>query len=708
MRIRSKLLLILLCLVVPPLVATGFYALHQAKLLGDELAERTADAFKNAAERELALMVELIGEDITDNRQMLELGLAFLAKEAQHALTGPVPRGQPVVFDTEFDAAGGLPAGVDRLPPLATSPSPILGAAPSLTLPPGLPPAQAMDDCRRLASLQPTLALLRHNLGDNLLWAYVALDNGLLATYPGHGGMPAGYDARTREWYTTAVKAGKPEWRLLVDASTKRLTATVAMPVTTADGRILGVAGIDAPLESMLPESDLSKRWGNGVSILIVTAEDTPQGESRIMVHGDREFIGHAQGWDTTLEPHPLDTSDSAALAELIRAVRDNRFLLISLDVGKTPSLAAYKPFPSGSAGLLVVVPRKSVLLQADLAESRILARTRGMMLVVGAFTLVAVVAAMVMASLGARGVTRPVMALCETVGQLAQGNLTARAPITGRDELSVLAREFNDMAPKLAERMRLKQDMLLAMEVQQHLLPKSPPLLPGLDIAGATLFCDETGGDYFDYLQFAAHAGNGCDVALGDVTGHGISAALFMATGRALMRGRADVETGPARLLTLVNGLLCQDTLDSGRFITLFFLRLADGGLAPQGRLLWTRAGHDPALLYDPVTDTFEELLGPGIPLGVVEDFVYSQQSRPGLTPGQLLVIGTDGIWEARDRAGEMYGKDRFQAVLRRHAADAAEVIVAAAQEDVARFQAGAPRDDDITLVVIKALATV
>jgi len=295
---------------------------------------------------------------------------------------------------------------------------------------------------------------------------------------------------------------------------------------------------------------------------------------------------------------------------------------------------------------------------------------------------------------------------LCRVASQLAQGDLTARVPAAGGDELGDLARAFNEMAPKLSERLHLKQDMLLAMEVQQHLLPKGPPHLLGLDIAGATFFCDETGGDYFDYLQFTSQYGNGCDVVLGDVTGHGISAALFMATGRALMRGRGDA--APASLLTLVNRLLCEDTLDSGRFITLFFLRLESGGLAPDGRLVWARAGHDPALLYDPATDDFEELLGPGIPLGVAEDFTYAQQAHPGLAPGQLLVIGTDGIWEARNPEDEMFGKDRLREILRRHAADSAKTIVNLVQESVTHFQAGAPREDDITLVVLKALPPV
>lgn len=703
MRIRTKLLIILLCLVVPPLVAVSYLALDEARQLGHDLADREAFSFKRSAERELALMVDLIGEDINDNRQAQELSVTLLSQAASRALIGAEQDKAPVYFDDAFEQ--GVPHGLrlltDPYAPIAASTADAI----SMHVPQGVSQSSVMADARRLATLLPTMTLLREKLADNFLWAYVALPNGLLATYPGHGKLPEEYDVRSREWYTAALHDNGPAWRILVDAATKRLTATVSIPIRDEKGRVLGVAGLDAPFESMLPESDLSKRWGNGVRVLVVVPEQTPEGK-RIMVLGDREFMERSRGWNTPVTATPLRSDTPDSLATLSAAMEARQAVLVSLTLDSVPSIAAYRPFPSTpSAGLLVVVPRRAVLEQAESAEISILARTRSMIYVVAAFTLGAILAAVLLAIYGARAVTRPVTGLCQAVDQLAQGDLSARARVVGRDELSELAQAFNSMAPKLSERMRLKQDMMLAMEVQQNLLPKAPPLLPGLDIAGATFFCDETGGDYYDYLQFAQRHSNDCDVVLGDVTGHGISAALFMATGRALMRGGADPEAGPAALLSLVNALLCQDTGDSGRFITLFFLRLESGGLAPSGQLTWARAGHDPTLLYDPETDSFEELMGPGLPLGVVPDFVYEQQSRAGLTPGQFLVMGTDGIWEARNPDGEMYGKDRFRQVLRQHAASSAEKMIAAVYEDVTRFQAGESREDDITLVIVRAL---
>ncbi|MHC1789698.1 SpoIIE family protein phosphatase [Solidesulfovibrio sp.] len=677
MRIRSKLLIVLLALVLPPLVAVSIYALREARLLGDELARRAAEAIGRGAEAELALMVDLIGEDVIDNRQMLELALAFLAREAASVLDGP---------DALPSATPELPDGPGR---------------PSLDGPPGLSREAAIQAGASLTRLSGVFATLTARLPERLLWAYVALPSGVMATVPAHGSMPAGYDARERPWYHAAVEKGDMAWSVLVDATTGRLTATVSAPIRGAGGQLLGVAGLDAPLETLLPESDLSRRWGDGVRASFVRLAD-----GRLEVIGSRDFLDPDLGWKTPIAPTPFTSPDPAAMAALTAAMESRQPALVSLSLGDGDYFAVLRPFTEAPAGLLVLVPRQAVLDQADSAESFILARTRSMMTVVVSFALLAVGAAAVLAYFGSRAVTRPLTGLSTAAARLAEGDLEARVPVLGRDELGLLAESFNTMAPKLAERLRLKQDMLLAKEVQQNLLPKAPPHLPGIDLAGATIFCDETGGDYFDYLSFAPTANGGCDIIVGDATGHGIAAALFMATGRALLRGGQGVGCGPAALLTLANGLLWQDTADSGRFITLYFLRLEGGGLAPRGRLRWSRAGHDPAMLYDPATNSFKELLGPGLPLGVLPDHIYTEQSCPGLTPGQVLLLGTDGIWEARNPADAMYGKERLREVVRRHAAQSAEAIVAAVHADVAAFQAEAPRDDDITLVVVKAVA--
>ncbi|MGE5310867.1 MAG: SpoIIE family protein phosphatase [Nitrospirota bacterium] len=281
----------------------------------------------------------------------------------------------------------------------------------------------------------------------------------------------------------------------------------------------------------------------------------------------------------------------------------------------------------------------------------------------------------------------------------VAHGSYSSLPLPRGRDEVAHLVGSFNAMMAKLDERDRLKQAMTLAMEVQQALLPRRAPVVEGLDVAGNSIYCDETGGDYYDYLQLFQPAPGRLAVAVGDVTGHGISAALLMTTARAFLRSRAIQPGDLGQVVTDVNRLLAVDTSQAGNFMTLL-LMLVDG---MKGEIRWVRAGHEPALLYDPATDSFTELMGGGIALGVDETWTFEEQRQDGWKAGQVIVIGTDGIWESVNPQGEMFGKDRLCEIVRQAHVRPAQELVAAITDAVDRFREGLPRQDDITLVVIK-----
>ena len=300
---------------------------------------------------------------------------------------------------------------------------------------------------------------------------------------------------------------------------------------------------------------------------------------------------------------------------------------------------------------------------------------------------------------------TRRLADLAAAARRLATGDLSASVPVTSRDEIGELAGVFNEMGPQLNERLRLKEDFRLASGVQKTLLPQSPPVLPGLEMAGAVFFCDETGGDYFDFLSFPGHEEDMCDIVIGDVCGHGVTAALLMAILRGLLRGLGGPETGPAALLTQVNRLFCKDTGLSGSFVTLLHIRVILGNEQSPGRVIWSRAGHDPAMLYDPASDSFSETEAEGVPLGVLSEFAYEENEGPGLLPGQVLVMATDGAWEARNPAGEMFGKERLRQVIRLHADKPMQVLIEAVQDAVTTFLGDGSPEDDVTVVAVKAL---
>ena len=133
---------------------------------------------------------------------------------------------------------------------------------------------------------------------------------------------------------------------------------------------------------------------------------------------------------------------------------------------------------------------------------------------------------------------------------------------------------------------------------------------------------------------------------------------------------------------------------------MTLFCLSFTQ---EPGRSIRWIRAGHDPAILYDPLSGQFEELKGPGLALGVDLDYCFEQQQKDHLSQGTIIAIGTDGIWESRNKGGEMFGKDRFKRVIRQYAACRAEIILNQILHEQALFSQGIRSEDDITLVIVK-----
>jgi PAS domain S-box-containing protein len=243
------------------------------------------------------------------------------------------------------------------------------------------------------------------------------------------------------------------------------------------------------------------------------------------------------------------------------------------------------------------------------------------------------------------------------------------------------------------------KKSLALAAEVQKSLQPPTALQVAGLDVAGRTIACEEIGGDYFDFLQEQQCAGDHFDAVVGDVTGHGVDAALLMTNARAFLRMRASQCGSISQIITEMNHRLAKDFSNTGRFMTLFYLSIDTENQS----LRWVRAGQDAAVVYDQQQDEFEELMGTGLALGVDQHYEYEEYLKNGLQRGQIIAIGTDGIWEAHNRDGRMFGKRRFRKIIRENAQRSADQIIDAVYNDLSNYTQGIRQADDITLVVIK-----
>ncbi|HJT31513.1 MAG TPA: SpoIIE family protein phosphatase [Pirellulales bacterium] len=243
------------------------------------------------------------------------------------------------------------------------------------------------------------------------------------------------------------------------------------------------------------------------------------------------------------------------------------------------------------------------------------------------------------------------------------------------------------------AERMRMA--MHVAQEIQERLFPRAPPACAGFEIEGTSRPAEEISGDYFDYVPI-------CDgslgIVIGDVSGHGLGPALLMAATRSYLRALALTYSDVGEILTLANKALAADVAD-GRFVTVLLARLDPN----ERRLVYSSAGHQPAYILTPGGAVKAELDSTDVPLGVMSDGKFSASSPITLEPGELVVMLTDGIVEASDRAGHAFGVDRMLETVRANRHRPAREIVESLYQQVDRHTQHPSHADDLTAVVIK-----
>jgi sigma-B regulation protein RsbU (phosphoserine phosphatase) len=240
-------------------------------------------------------------------------------------------------------------------------------------------------------------------------------------------------------------------------------------------------------------------------------------------------------------------------------------------------------------------------------------------------------------------------------------------------------------------EKAKLDQELRTASKIQQALLPAPSRTGTFYEAVGASVPCRAIGGDFFDYLDLA----NGVfGFALGDITGKGPSAALVTAVVQGIVASHADTAVGPAALIALVNRVLLSRHVET-RFATIFL-----GALAPDGRLIYCNAAQNPPLLLSGGRP--ERLEIGGTLVGAFEDALYEQGERQ-LTPGDVIVLFSDGIIEALNAEGEEFGDERVRAAVEPRAALAPERILKALLDALEAFTRGVPQTDDLTAVVVR-----
>jgi serine phosphatase RsbU (regulator of sigma subunit) len=256
------------------------------------------------------------------------------------------------------------------------------------------------------------------------------------------------------------------------------------------------------------------------------------------------------------------------------------------------------------------------------------------------------------------------------------------------------MRRQIEQSYENLRRQESLERELQIARDVQQELLPHGSPTIRGLDLTGICRPAIGVGGDYFDFIVLSEDE---VGLAIGDVSGKGVPAALLMAGLHTSVRSLALPGVGPAQLNNRLNRILFRSS-SSARYAT-FLFAFYD---YTTRTFRYSNAGHHPPLLLRGETASRLDSRG-GLPIGMFEDSGYGEAELQ-LSPGDLLALFTDGIVEAPDPAGAEYGEQRLIDLLCRHRQQPLARIVDAVLEDLERWVDGGDPHDDVTLVLARA----
>jgi serine phosphatase RsbU (regulator of sigma subunit) len=318
------------------------------------------------------------------------------------------------------------------------------------------------------------------------------------------------------------------------------------------------------------------------------------------------------------------------------------------------------------------------------------------------------------------KGIVSDLNTLTVSARKFGEGDLAHRVELSGKDEMGQLAATFNSMAANiethqevLLEKERLEADLSVARDIQQRMLPQSPPLIPGLDVAGLSIPSREVGGDLFYFLPVS---GGRLGLTIGDVSGKSVPAALLMSNVLAALKSEARIVDAEDEILAHLNRLIVEQ-VEPGRFVTFFY-----GVVDPTRHALrYACAGHNPPLVMS-ADGTARWLEEAGVPLGVMAESTYASVEA-ALEPGDVLILYSDGVTEAQrasiagdgdsdddsDEPGEdteFFDERRLETAAREARGRPASAIVAHIMDSIRAFTDGAEQSDDVTLVVVRMTA--
>ena len=504
------------------------------------------------------------------------------------------------------------------------------------------------------------------------------------------------YNYHLQDWYQIPRELRQPIWSepYYDEGGGGILMATYSVPFywPPEEGqvrKIRGIITIDISLAWLKQIFEELSIYESGYGVLLSQS-------GKYLVHPDSDNVMNASIFDIA------ELQRDERLREIGRKmVRGQKgFMKTTEPLTGREIYLYFAPFPSNGYSMGIVIPAEELF--ADLSH---LNRN---ILLIGVLGLLALLG--VIAFISGR-ITKPIRRLSLATTQIGQGDFNAALPeIDSGDEIGQLMHSFEQMQVALAEYMenlkittaakeKIEGELRIAHDIQMGIIPKTFPPFPDrgdVDIYGILEPAKAVGGDLYDFfLLDDDHLG----AAIGDVSGKGVPASLFMAVTRTLLRAKSMnmKNATPGRIVTSMNIDLCTEN-DAAMFVTFFYLILD----LKTGELSYCNAGHNPPFVFDNNGNTTALDTTHGFPLGVMEADAY-QTGTIKIQPGTRIILYTDGVTEAENKDRELFGEKRLLAAFQPlKASQDPKEITLGVKSAVKGFTLEAEQSDDLTMLVI------
>lgn len=493
------------------------------------------------------------------------------------------------------------------------------------------------------------------------------------------------YNYTRMDWYKNAVNADRAVWSApYMDAGGGDQTmVTCSYPLSDADGKFLGVLTADISLSALAAETERVRPINDSYSFIL-------DDKGVYVSHPDQKLVLAKSVFDYSKE---LGCEHLAEIGkDMIAGHEGTRHV----DIGGQDVLVVYQPVPGTGWSICCVCPYESVMSRLDLVTAKAL-----VLLVLGLVILAILIRIVILYSM------KPLVRLTKAASEISEGDLNVNLPeMKPSDDIGRLNNAFAEMQSSLRLQMQrlvettkakehIESELLIARNIQMSLVPHtfSPfPQCDNLELFAMIRPAKEVGGDLYDFFIRDSRL----FFVLGDVSGKGVPASLFMAVTRTLFRNMADHFDSPAEITTRLNDTVMKDN-DTCMFVTMLIGVLdLDTGL-----LTFCNAGHNPPVIIDSngakLLDVEEN-----IPVGVIDGFDY-QEERLTLSPDTSFFLYTDGLTEAENASKELYGEERMLAVLSENRDETPRETIERVETSVKAFVGATDQSDDLTMLSLR-----